>query len=73
MKAGYKLVIHDLNESAVKELVALGAEKGSSPADVAGECETAITMLPDSPQVKEVVTGKDGLIYGFNPVPFLSI
>jgi 2-hydroxy-3-oxopropionate reductase len=67
IKAGYKLVIHDLNESAVEELVALGAEKGSSPADVAGECETAITMLPDSPQVKEVVTGKDGLIYGFKP------
>ena len=67
IKAGYKLVVHDLNESAVEELVSLGAEIASSPAAVAGQCETVITMLPDSPQVKEVVTGKDGLIFGFKP------
>ncbi len=65
IKAGYKLVVYDLNETAVEELVSLGSVKALSPATVAGDCETVITMLPDSPQVKEVVSGKDGLIYGF--------
>ncbi len=67
IKAGYKLVVYDLNESAVEELVSLGAGKASGPATVAAECETVITMLPDSPQVKEVVTGKNGLAEGFRP------
>jgi 2-hydroxy-3-oxopropionate reductase len=64
LKAGYKLVVLDLNQSAVDELVSLGAEKGSTPKDVANNCEFIITMLPNSPQVKEVVLGKNGLIEG---------
>lgn len=67
IKAGYELVVYDLNHEAVDEIVALGAEKASGPADVAGSCETVITMLPDSPQVKEVVIGKNGLAEGFRP------
>jgi 2-hydroxy-3-oxopropionate reductase len=64
LKAGYKLVVHDLNQSTVDELVSLGAEKGASPKEVANNCEIIITMLPDSPHVKEVVLGKNGLIEG---------
>lgn len=67
IKAGYELVVYDLNHEAVDEIVALGAERASGPADVAGSCETVITMLPDSPQVKEVVIGKNGLAEGFRP------
>ena len=63
-KAGYKLVVLDLNRSAVDELVSLGAEKAATPKEVADICEYIITMLPDSPEVKEVVLGKNGLIEG---------
>ena len=66
LKAGYKLVVLDLNRSAVDELVSMGAEKAATPAEVAKNCEYIITMLPDSPQVKEVVLGKNGLIEGLN-------
>jgi len=62
LKAGYKLVVLDLNRSAVDELVSLGAEKAATPKEVADICEYIITMLPDSPEVKEVVLGKNGLI-----------
>jgi 2-hydroxy-3-oxopropionate reductase len=64
LKAGYKLVVLDLNQSAVDEIVSLGAEKAASPEEVANDCEFIITMLPNSPHVKEVVLGKKGLIEG---------
>lgn len=64
IKAGYKLVVLDLNQEAVDELVSLGAEKAATPGEVAGKCEFIITMLPDSPEVKEVVLGEKGLIEG---------
>ncbi len=64
IKAGYKLVVFDINQSVVDEFVSLGAEKAASPKEVADNCEFIITMLPNSPHVKEVVLGKKGLIEG---------
>jgi len=64
LKAGYPLVVYDLNQEALNELVGMGAERGYSPKDVAEKTRIIITMLPDSPQVKEVVFGKDGIIEG---------
>ncbi len=64
LKAGYKLIVLDLNQSAVSELVSLGAESAVTPMEVANNCEFIITMLPNSPHVKEVVLGKHGLIEG---------
>lgn len=64
LKAGHQLVIFDINEDAVEELKQAGAEVGSSPKDVASKTNIIITMLPNSPQVKAVVLGKDGVIEG---------
>jgi 2-hydroxy-3-oxopropionate reductase len=64
LKAGYKLVVLDLNQNAMDELVSLGAEKAATPKEIANTCEFIITMLPNSPQVKEVVLGENGLIEG---------
>jgi len=64
LKAGYPLVVYSLNENKVNELVGLGAEKGFSPKDVAARTEIVITMLPDSPQVKEVIFGENGIHEG---------
>jgi 2-hydroxy-3-oxopropionate reductase len=64
LKAGYNLVVLDLIQSSVDELVSQGAEKAATPAEVAAKCEVIITMLPNSPEVKEVVLGKKGLIGG---------
>jgi 2-hydroxy-3-oxopropionate reductase len=62
LKAGLKLVVYDLNTVAVEELKSAGAEAGTSPKDVASKANIIITMLPNSPQVKAVVLGKDGVI-----------
>jgi 2-hydroxy-3-oxopropionate reductase len=64
LKAGHQLVIFDINEEAVEEVKQAGAEVGSSPKDVASKTNIIITMLPNSPQVKAVVLGKDGVIEG---------
>ena len=57
IKAGYELVIMDRNPAVVEELKALGAEAVSSPKEVAQKTEIIVTMLPNSPQVKEVALG----------------
>ncbi|HEY5584162.1 MAG TPA: 2-hydroxy-3-oxopropionate reductase [Ruminiclostridium sp.] len=64
LKAGYSLVVYDIFKDAVNELTAAGAEEGASPKDVANKTEIIITMLPNSPHVKEVVLGKNGVIEG---------
>jgi 2-hydroxy-3-oxopropionate reductase len=68
LKAGYELVIYDVNSAAVNEVSKAGAKTGSSPKDVASQCDVIITMLPDSPQVEEVVlNGANSLIEGAKP------
>lgn len=67
LKAGYKLVVFDIVKDALAEVVASGAEQGSSPKDVASRSDIVITMLPNSPHVKTVVLGKDGVIEGAKP------
>ena len=63
--AGYSLVVYDIAEDSVEKLVSAGAERGCSPADVAAKAgEVIITMLPNSPQVSEVVLGDNGIIHG---------
>lgn len=62
--AEYDLVVHDINREAVKEVADYGAESASCPKEVAQKSEIIITMLPNSPEVKEVALGKKGLIEG---------
>lgn len=62
MKAGHELFVYDLNEKAILEMAEKGAKKASSVAEVAKECKVIITMLPNSPQVWDVVKGENGLL-----------
>ncbi len=64
MKAGHKLVVYNRSQAPVKELAADGATGADSPKAVASQSEVVITMLPDSPQVQEVMTGKEGVLAG---------
>jgi 2-hydroxy-3-oxopropionate reductase len=64
LKAGYQLVVLGRNARVVAELVAEGAAAAENPRAVAEQVDIVITMLPNSPQVKEVVLGKAGVIEG---------
>ncbi len=64
LKAGYPLVVLNRGPDPQNELVAAGATAGRSPQDVARQSDVVITMLPDSPDVEQVVLGRDGVLEG---------
>lgn len=64
LKAGYSLVVLDRNKESVTELVNAGAQSATSPKAVAEQSDLVITMLPNSPHVKEVALGENGLLEG---------
>ena len=67
LKAGYQLVVYNRSRAAVDELAGEGAEAASSPAEVAERCDRIFTMLPNSPQVREVILGEKGIIQTARP------
>ena len=64
LKAGFPLVVHNRSQAAVDELVAEGAQRAGSPADVAAQVDVVFTNLPNSPDVEKVVLGEKGIIEG---------
>jgi 2-hydroxy-3-oxopropionate reductase len=62
MKAGYDLVVHNRSRAAVDEIAGEGAIPASNPREVAEQAKIVITMLPDSPDVRDVVFGENGLL-----------
>ena len=67
IKAGHSLTVYDIRPQAVMEVVAAGAKEGKSSKDVAGQSDVVITMLPNSPDVKEAVLGGNGVLEGAKP------
>lgn len=65
LKAGYDLTVSSFNKAA-DDLVSMGAKKAENT--VIGEtCDVVLTMLPDSPQVKQVMLGKNGVAAHMRP------
>ncbi|KAF0235182.1 MAG: putative 2-hydroxy-3-oxopropionate [Desulfovibrionaceae bacterium] len=67
LKAGYQLTVYSRTQKDVDTIV--GGSNGKavaapSPKDVAAKSDVIITMLPNSPQVREVVLGENGVIEG---------
>jgi len=67
LKAGYPLVVHSRSRGPVDEIARAGAKVGTSARDVAAQSDVLITMLPNSPDVEQVVLGRDGVIEGARP------
>ena len=64
MEVGYDLVVHNRSPEKAEELAQEGATAAGSPREVAERCDIIITMLPDSPQVEEVLAGEEGVFEG---------
>lgn len=63
IKAGYKLTVYD-KFARLDDVVALGAVGAASNKEVAEKSDLVITMLPNSPHVKEAILGAGGVIEG---------
>lgn len=63
LKAGYSLAVLEKNKAS-GELVQAGAQAFPTSKAVAENADIIITMLPDSPDVEEVVLKNDGVISG---------
>jgi 2-hydroxy-3-oxopropionate reductase len=66
IKAGHQLVVYD-KFAKFDDLVALGAQGASSNQEAASKSEIVITMLPNSPHVKEAILGPGGVAEGAKP------
>jgi len=64
LKASHSLVVYDIMPTGMEELAAAGADKGSSPKDVASRTDLVITMVPDGPEVEQAVLGSNGVLEG---------
>lgn len=65
LKAGYDLTVSNYNKAA-DELVACGAKKAGND-EIGESCDVVLTMLPNSPQVKDVMLGEDGVAAHMKP------
>ncbi len=64
MEAGYELVLYTRTIEKAEEIAGDEAAVAGSPKEVAESSDIVITILPDSPQVEEVVAGEDGVLEG---------
>jgi 2-hydroxy-3-oxopropionate reductase len=64
LKAGHRLVIYDHSTAAIDHLMEYGASRGNSSREVAQRSDIIITMLPDGPEVEEVILGSHGVLEG---------
>ncbi len=62
LKAGHAVTVFDIVEDAVAALAAEGAIAATSLAEAVADADLAITMLPDTPQVEDVIYGEGGLL-----------
>lgn len=62
LKKGYKLIVFDVNESAMSNLTDIGADRASSPAEMAKDVEVVVSMLPSNQHVLDVYNLKNGLL-----------
>ena len=67
LKAGYPLVVHSRSQGPVDDLVSAGATRALTPAEVAQQATRIVTMVPDSPDVEQVLEGGNGVFTAIQP------
>ena len=60
VKAGYDVTVYNRSMAKCEPVVEAGA-KASTAKEIAESCDVIVTMLPNSPQVEEVLFGADGI------------
>jgi 2-hydroxy-3-oxopropionate reductase len=66
-KHGFDLVVHSRSRPPVDALVHSGARALASPQAVAEQARVIVTMLPDGPDVEQVLEGERGVFSALQP------
>lgn len=66
LKAGVPVAVFDINEEALAEVTAAGAEKRNCR-EIGAECSIIITMVPSGDIVQDILFGKDGVASDIKP------
>ena len=67
LAAGYQVTGYDRHAAALTQLVESGGTAANSVAEAVQGADVFITMVPDSPQVKDVVYAEGGLLDNSSP------
>jgi 3-hydroxyisobutyrate dehydrogenase len=62
LKAGYSVTVHSRTKSKADPLLSDGATWAASPAETAKKSDVLITCVPDTPDVRQVLLGQNGVI-----------
>lgn len=68
-KAGYNVIVHDVDSDKVQKAVSQWKNTKASNGDpqAFSDCEVIITMLPQGKIVREVLLGKNGIAAALKP------
>jgi 3-hydroxyisobutyrate dehydrogenase len=67
LKAGHRLLVHDLQHAAAEPLLASGAEWRDAPAALAAECDIVATCLPGPQEMEQICLGPAGIVAHLKP------
>ena len=67
LKQGHALTVWSRRAASMQPLLDAGARGASSPAEVASAADVVISMVPDAPDVREVMLGAQGIARGARP------
>ena len=73
LDAGVRLAIYDTSEAALGPLMAKGATRCASPAEVASAADIVLVSLPTPKVVREVALGGNGVIAGERANVFVDL
>jgi len=64
LKAGFEVIAYNRTEEKVKTIIEAGGKRGLTPKEVAEKSDIIITIVSDTPDVKDVILADNGVING---------
>lgn len=64
LNAGFEVVVHNRHRDKEKPVVAKGATRTASPADAVAGADVVVTCVSDTPDVRSILLGNNGVIEG---------
>jgi len=67
LRAGFPVAVYNRTRARAESLAAAGAALVDSPREAAGRADVVITMVSDTPDVRQVILGERGVLEGARP------